>query len=519
MLRGLLSLVVIAGMGLLNSGDAVAGDSALQRMTPERLQGAIKNLEELAAKTIESNGTPGLAIAIVHRDQVIYTKCFGVREVGRPELVDANTVFQVASMSKPITSTVLAALVGEKKVGWDDRVSDHDPSFVMYTPYVTRELRLRDLLCHRSGLPDHAGDLMEDMGYPAAEILRRLRYQPPSSSFRAGYAYNNFGYSEAAYAAAKGAGAEWNQVAQDALFKPLGMTSTSYAFADYEAAKNRAKLHVLVDGKWTAKNTRQPDAQAPAGGASSTITDLTQWMRLHLAGGKFEGKQLIDENALVETRTPQIVTGFTPEQGRVASYGLGWNVIDQRGGLIVANHSGEFSMGVRTEASLIPAEELGIAVLSNSAPNGVPEGLTESFFDWALDGKLQRDWMAFANQQFELMVAHDLAQTSDFSKAPTDRGAPLELAAYAGKYQNDYFGVIEIAEHEGKLTLGLGPKLERFALTHWDRDVFWFQPTGEMSAGRSGVIFSVGPEGRAESVRIENLDVNGMGRFGRANDE
>lgn len=518
MLRGLLSLVVIAGMGLLNSGAAFAEDRALQRMTPERLREAIKNLEELAANTIEANGTPGLAITIVHRDRVIYTKCFGVREVGKPELVDASTVFQVASMSKPITSTVLAALVGEKKVGWDDRVSDHDPSFVMYTPYVTRELRLRDLLCHRSGLPDHAGDLLEDMGYPAAEIMRRLRYQPPSSSFRAGYAYNNFGYSEAAYAAAKGVGAEWNKIAHEALFTPLGMTSTSYAYADYEAAKNRAKLHVLVDGKWTAKNTRQPDAQAPAGGVSSTITDLTRWMRLHLAGGKFEGKQLIDAAALAETRTPQIVTGFTPEQGRVASYGLGWNVIDQRGGLIVANHSGEFSMGVRTEASLIPAEELGIAVLSNSAPNGVPEGLTESFFDWALDGKLQRDWMGFANQQFELMVAHDLAQTSDFSEAPTDRGAPLALSAYAGKYQNDYFGAIEIGEQGGKLTLGLGPKLQRFELTHWARDVFWFQPTGEMSAGRSGVIFAIGPEGRAESVLIENLDVNGMGRFERVND-
>ena len=514
----MLRVVVAIICGLFLCCDAFGEGDSASRITPERLQEAMKNLEGLAAKTIEAKGTPGLAIAIVHRDQVIYTKSFGVREAGKPELIDPNTVFQVASMSKPITSTVLAALVGEKKVGWDDRVSDHDVTFVMYTPYVTRELRLRDLLCHRSGLPDHAGDLLEDMGYSKAEVLRRLRYQPPSSSFRAGYAYNNFGYSEAAYAAAKGVGAEWNQVAQQALFKPLGMKSTSYAFADYEAAKNRAKLHVLVDGKWTAKNTRQPDAQAPAGGASSTITDLTRWMRLHLASGKFEGKQIIDEAALAETRTPQVVTGFMPEQGRVASYGLGWNVIDQRGGLIVANHSGEFSMGVRTQASLIPAEELGIAVLSNSAPNGVPEGLTESFFDWALDGKLQRDWMGFANQQFELMVAHDLAQTSDFSKAPTDRGAPLDLAAYAGKYQNDYFGVIEIAEQGGKLTLGLGPKLERFALTHWDRDVFWFQPTGEMSAGRSGVIFSVGPAGRAESVRIENLDVNGMGRFGRLND-
>jgi CubicO group peptidase (beta-lactamase class C family) len=514
MFRRIVSLISIAALGLLICCDALA-ESAASRVTPERLQQAIAKLEELATTTIKANGTPGLAIAIVHRDQVIYAKCFGVREMGKPELIDAETVFQVASMSKPITSTVLAALVGEMQIGWDDRVSDHDPSFVMYTPYVTRELRLRDLLCHRSGLPDHAGDLLEDMGYLREDIFRRLRYQPPSSSFRAGYAYNNFGYSEAAYAAAKGMGVEWNELATEKLFMPLVMKSTSYAFADYAAAKNRAKLHVLVDGKWTAKNTRQPDAQAPAGGVSSTITDLAQWMRLQLGGGKFAGKELVDATALAETHTPQIVTGFTPEQGRVASYGLGWNVIDQRGGLIVVNHSGEFGMGVRTEVALIPTEEIGITILSNGAPNGVPEGLTESFFDWALDGKLQRDWMGFANQQFALMGESELAQTSDFSKQPTDRGAPLAPSAYAGKYQNDYFGVIEVAEKGGELTLGLGPKLERFAMTHWDRDIFWFQPIGEMAAGRSGVIFSVGPDGRAGSVLIENLDVNGLGRFKR----
>jgi CubicO group peptidase (beta-lactamase class C family) len=192
----MLRVVVAITCGMFLCGDAFGEGGSAARITPERLQEAIAKLDELAEATVKGNGTPGLAIVVVHRDQVIHTKCLGVREVGKPELIDAETVFQVASMSKPITSTVLAALVGEKQIGWDDRVSDHDPTFVMYTPYVTRELRLRDLLCHRSGLPDHAGDLLEDMGYPAAEILRRLRYQPPSSSFRAGYAYNNFGYSD-----------------------------------------------------------------------------------------------------------------------------------------------------------------------------------------------------------------------------------------------------------------------------------------------------------------------------------
>ena len=141
-------------------------------------------------------------------------KGFGVRAAGKPEQIDADTVFQMASVSKPISSTLMALLVGEDKIDWDDRVTDRDASFEMYLPFVTRELRLRDLLCHRSGLPDHAGDLLEDLGYGKSEVLRRLRYLPPSSSFRAGYAYTNTGYSEACYAAAKALNTEWHELAK-----------------------------------------------------------------------------------------------------------------------------------------------------------------------------------------------------------------------------------------------------------------------------------------------------------------
>ena len=214
------------------------------QVTPERLRSAIDKLESIAKSTLQTTGIPGVAIAIVHQDQVVYKKGFGVREAGKAELIDADTVFQLASVSKPISSTILARLVGEGRISWDDRVIDHDPGFRLYDPFVTRELRLRDLLCHRSGLPDHCGDLLEDIGYSRQEVLRRLRFQPPDSSFRAHYAYTNFGYSEAGYAAAKISGAEWADLAATKLFAPLGMRSTSYRYADYAAAKNRAFLHV-----------------------------------------------------------------------------------------------------------------------------------------------------------------------------------------------------------------------------------------------------------------------------------
>jgi CubicO group peptidase (beta-lactamase class C family) len=331
MLRSAIPIALCALLACLSTQIASADDppnatpqaAANSPVTPARVQSATDKLEKLASDTLKRTGIPGVAIAVVHQDRVVYKQGFGVCEAGKPQRIDADTVFQVASMSKPLTSTVLAALVGEKRIGWDDRVIDHDPGFRMYDPYVTRELRLRDLLCHRSGLPDHCGDLLEDIGYGRQEVLRRLRFQPPASSFRAQYAYTNFGYSEAGYAAARASRASWENLAVKKLLAPLGMTSTSFRFADYAKAKNRALLHVRVNGKWIAKNTRQPDAQAPAGGASSTLNDLVRWMRLQLNEGKFAGRQLVSAAALAETHTPQMVTSFTPAQGRVGSYGLG----------------------------------------------------------------------------------------------------------------------------------------------------------------------------------------------------
>ena len=510
LIKMLLGTVVISLSATVARADVPPASS---EATPERVKTAVRELEKLARQTLKSVGVPGIAIAVIHRDQVILKQGFGVREAGKPALVDADTVFQVASMSKPMASTVLAASVGEGQIGWDDRVIDHDPGFRMYDPYTTRELRLRDLLCHRSGLPDHCGDLLEDLGYDRQEVLRRLRFQPPDNSFRSQYAYTNFGYSEAAYAAAKASGENWEEMSMKKLFAPLGMAATSYRFADYAKAKNRALLHVRVDGKWVAKNTRQPDAQAPAGGASSTLNDLIRWMRLLLNEGKFNGRELISASALAETHTPQIVMGFAQDQGRVNSYGLGWIVSVERGGKVFWKHSGAFSLGVRTSVAIFPAEELAVVVLSNAAPTGVPEGLIESFYDWVLDGKLQRDWVEFANRMFDEEVKKELAEERDYSKPPTEPTPALALSAYTGKFENDFFGRIELSDQQGALVLKIGPGPLEFTLRHWNRDTFIYQPTGESAGGLSGVCFSVAPNGVADRVLIENLNIHGQGAF------
>src|SRR3954447_6243940 len=199
---------VLASLLMLASQFSAAAPEQ-SHVTSEQVTRDVQELEKLAQQKIQENAVPGLAIAVVFQDEVVYAKGFGVRDVNTKAPIDADTVFQLASLSKPIGSTVVAELVGEGKIKWDSKLSVLDPGFAMFDPWVTHEITIRDMYAHRSGLPDHAGDLLEDIGFGRAEILHRLRYQHPDSSFRSHYAYTNFGITEAAVAAAKPYGQEW----------------------------------------------------------------------------------------------------------------------------------------------------------------------------------------------------------------------------------------------------------------------------------------------------------------------
>src|SRR5437868_12218348 len=353
-----------AALALLLTTLCAAAQERRPHITAEQVDKAVAALDALAAK---QTSVPGLAIAVVFRDKVVYAKGFGVRDINGKAPVNADTVFQLASVSKPIGATVVAALIGDGKITWDSRLNELDPTFVMFDPWVTHEVTIRDMYAHRSGLPDHAGDLLEDLGFTRAEILRRLRYQHPDSSFRSHYAYTNFGLTAAAVAAAKAHGMEWETASDDKPQKPRGMTSTSSRHSDFVGRANKALGHILVSGKWAQKFQRDPDTEAPAGGVSSSVNDLTKWMRLELANGKFEGKRIVDEKALAETHHPQILIGFNPATGLPSFYGLGWNVSYDQEGRLRLNHSGAFALGAATHVNLVPEEQLGIVVLTNAS--------------------------------------------------------------------------------------------------------------------------------------------------------
>jgi CubicO group peptidase (beta-lactamase class C family) len=482
-------------------------------LTSEQVTHAVQQLEKLAQKQIQEEALPGLAIAVVFQDKTVYAKGFGVRDTSTKASIDADTVFQLASVSKSIGSTVVAALVGQGKITWDSKLSALDPVFEMFDPWVTREITIRDMYAHRSGLPEHAGDLLEDIGFMRPEILHRLRYQRPASSFRSHYAYTNFGITEGAVAAAKAYGLDWEKASEEKLYRPLGMTSASSRYADFMARRNKALGHVLVDGKWTQKFKRDPDPQSPAGGVSSSVNDVAKWVRLQLANGKFDGKQIVDEKALLETHHPQILTGFNPFTGLPSFYGLGWNVSYDEQGRLRLNHSGAFALGAATHVNLVPVEQLGVVVLTNAYPIGIAEALGTTFVDTALYGKPTRDWFAIFKKAFSDPAAVGTVLGFDYSKPPASPAPALKNSAYLGRYTNDFFGDITIIEKDGGLAIEQGPKNKTFPMKHYDRDTFTYETEGENAVGRTGVTFTVAPNGKAAQVVVENLNVRGEGTF------
>ncbi|MFE2165392.1 serine hydrolase [Streptomyces sp. NPDC059447] len=494
---------------LLATGAATAAPSPPPAPKPqisdEAVDNAVAHLDQAITDMMRTTGVPGLSVAVVHDDQVVHLKGFGVRRTGETAKVDPDTVFQIASLSKPISSTVVAGTLtapGE----WGRRTTL--PGFALKDPWVSDHVTTADLFSHRSGLPDHAGDLLEDLGYDQAYILDHLRLEP-LGPFRASYAYTNFGLTAAAEAVARAKGASWQKLSEDVLFKPAGMTSTSTEFSAFEQAPDHAATHVKnPDGTWSPRYVRDPDAQAPAGGVSSSARDMSRWLRLQLAGGTLDGKRIIPADTLAATHVPQILSQPpTPPANHTGFYGLGWNVSYDDAGRLRLSHSGAFELGANTNVTMFPLEQLGIVVLTNGAPVGVADAVALDFFDFAEHGRATTDWLALTSALYAQMDSAGRSPT-DYAHPPAGAKPAQDSAAYTGTYDNPYYGKATVtADDSGALTLALGPKPLRYRLTHYDGDTFSFETTGENAVGRTGVFFSDG------TLRVEYLDANHLGTF------
>ena len=475
---------------------------------------AVAKLDGIAEELMKSSGIPGMAVAVVHAGKTVYAKGFGVKDVRRPvddpaNKVQPDTVFQLASVSKPIGATVVAHQVGQNVIGWNTRVIDKLPWFALSDPAATAMVTVGDLYSHRSGLPDHAGDQLEDLGYDRRYVLERLR-QLPLAPFRISYAYTNFGLTAAAEAVAVAAGKSWEDLSEQVLYRPLGMASTSSRFADYEARPDKAVGHIRIDRTYQPLYTRNADPEAPAGGVSSSVIDLTHWLTMMLGNGTYEGRQIVDPAALLPAVSPQIVSSPPAEPAmRSGFYGYGFNVGTTSAARVQLSHSGAFDLGAATNFVIIPSADVAIVALTNATPTGIPETLTAEFADLVQFGEVRQDWRKLYADAFADM---DKPFGALAGKTPPANPVPAKpLAAYAGTYRNDYWGSAVVDDNGGTLTLSLGPRPDILELTHWDGDVFTFRfPSENFPPGSISMATFDG-----DRLTLEYYDTEKMGTFSR----
>lgn len=477
----------------------------------DKISTVVAKFEKVMDEMFNRSKVPGAAVAIVYDDKVVFLKCYGVKKIGSPDKVDPDTVFQLASCSKAFSSAVIASLVKDGVINWDDKVTKHFPDFKLYDPKVTEEITVRDLLSHHSGLPSYAGDYLSGVfGYDRKEILHRLRFLKPTGEFRKTYAYQNYLITAAIETASRASGKKWDSLYPEKIFKPLGMTSTFVLYSQLIKSKNHSASHILVDGKMTPQPLLNDDSCAPAGGLSSSVSDMTKWVRMLLADGKFEEKTVIDAETLKETFKPQTLEKKN-EKG-VSHYGMCW-FIKESDGVTSVEHGGELSTGIGTLVYMIPSEKLGLVVLTNAFPEGhlLTHALAPSLRDLYFKGECSKDWLTEMQDEMKIALSKKtmLDPFDHLPARPSDAKPNDELKVYPGEYENDYFGKVTIKEKEGSLVICFGKK-NSMPLFPYDGDTF------QEKTSNTGVIFTRDENGNISGLTVKMLDCDGRdGKFAR----
>ena len=473
------------------------------------------DLDAYVEKTRTVFEVPGIAVAIVKDGQVLVAKGYGVRKLGDPTLVDAQTLFGIASNTKAFTAAALAILVDEGKIHWDDPVTKYLPGFQMYDPYVTREMTVRDLLVHRSGLGLGAGDLLywPHSSFTREEIIRQLRYIKPASSFRSKYAYDNILYLVAGQIIPAVTGKTWDDFVKERILVPLGMTSTNTSVAAFRPGDDVATPHSRVDGKVTPIEYNNFDNNAPAGAINSCVADMAKWLLVQLNSGLIshtpEGdRRLFSERQNREMWSPQTIIpiGDPPPplaalRPNFSAYGLGWGLADYRGKKIVS-HTGGLA-GLVSRVTMVPDLKLGIVVLTNQEAGGAFQAITYYILDQYL-GAPPTDWVT---------AFHTVAKTGETraleveSKQKTTRAADskvsLALEKYAGQYIDPWYGTITISSQNGRLVMNFDhtPALVG-DLEHWQYDTFIARWRDRSLAADAFVTFALKPDGTIDQMKM-----------------
>ncbi|HUR99519.1 MAG TPA: serine hydrolase [Pyrinomonadaceae bacterium] len=479
---------------------------ALSQTLDERLK-EIDDYANTVIATHKGSGA-GMAIAVVKDDKVALAKGYGLREIGKTPPVNENTLFAIASNSKAFTAAALAILVDEKKVAWDDKVTKYLPNFQMYDPWVTSELTVRDLVSHRVGLDTFSGDLLwYDTTYTSDEILSRVKYLKPVSSFRTRYGYQNLMFIAAGKVVEKVSGKPWCAFVRERILDPLGMKGTTCGFGPL--GENAAIPHNESGGTLRALPHGNVNGGYGAVAINSSVADLSKWIRLQLGRGKFEGKQIFSEQQSWNMWQPNIMLPISEAASKnnptrhFNAYGMGWFLYDYYGRKII-NHSGGLD-GMLSYTVLIPEENVGFVVLTNSESPAFAV-MMNKIRDVFVNAP-KRDWNAEAVEQVK---ANKAAADAERQKVDTARIAntkpSLAVANYAGTYADKLYGDVVIAEENGKLVMRFGASPNFVAdLEHWNYDTFQikWRPSVSYNFPRGFVTFTIDKNGKTDELKID----------------
>lgn len=477
-------------------------------------RGQLRGLDAYVQQAMRQWEIPGLAIAVVKDDSVVYARGYGVRELGKPARVDEHTLFAIGSASKAFTAATVAMLVDEGKVKWDDPAAQHLRGFQLADPYASRELTVRDLLSHRSGLA-RGDQVWYATEFGRDEILRRVRFLQPSWSLRSQFGYQNLMYLAAGEIIPAVAGKSWDDFVGERIFTPLGMRTSSTSVRDLQGRENVATPHVKIEEQVRPIAYRNIDNIAPAGSINSSAREMAQWVRLQLGNGSYGGQKLLEEKTVQEMHTPQTIIrregawALMAPESHFFAYGLGWFLNDYRGRKVVL-HGGNID-GMHALVAMMPEERLGLVVLTNLNPNFLTYALMYRVFD-AFVGGSSSDWSRRMHAAFDSLLAAGQAQQRQMEEARVAGTQPsLALERYTGTYSNDMYGDAVVEQENGRLVLRRGPAMTA-DLEHWHYDTFravWRDPV----LGRSFVSFRLDPR-----AQVAGLDVQGLAEFRRAPD-
>jgi CubicO group peptidase (beta-lactamase class C family) len=449
---------------------------------------------------------PGVAVAIVKGEQV-YLQGYGMRSVAEHGKVTPDTLFPIASCTKSFTTTAMAFLVGEGKMKWDDPPSKYVPYFHLSDPLVDREVTLRDLVTHRTGLRGH--DMLWHRSlWTQEEIIRRVGRLPLDKPFRTTFQYQSTMFTVAGFAVASASGMSWDEFVRQRLLVPLDMKATHFTTTATAEVVDRAGPHRLDrEGKTKRMELYPMEVPEPAGSIQSNVRDLSRWLRFHLDNGRVKDKQIVSVKSLEETHTPQIMLAMDPlDRGmfpdtRQMSYGMGWVIQDHCGHRLL-QHAGAID-GFRCHFTLVPQARLGIVLLCNLHQTHMNIALSNGLLDLLL-GLPHRDWnevvRAAEDKEHKEIEAEERAKLA--RRQPNTRPS-RELAGYIGAYEHPAYGTVHIALEDGKLVWSWN----RFTapLTHYQYDTFTL-PIEVM--GEPLVIFALDAKGTVARMKVRGtLDV------------